>query len=139
MYASEYLRNKKRAMPQIISPPTGRDSSLWIQMQRYKNSGAVVQPISSGQMLQLSADGALASKGHASVCCTDTIKVPTELPATCCDLVIPPRVPTNFYAVGKQDCCPVNNAPIGGDLPCCPNLPKNSFLIRFTKRPKTRG
>ena len=139
MYCSEYLRNKKRAIFQIVSPPTGRDSSLWTQILRYKNSGEVVMPLSAGQMLVQSAEGALASKAHASVCCPDTIKVPTELAATCCDLVIPHRTPTNFYAGKKPDCCPVNLPPVGADIPCCPNLPKNTLLVRFKKRPTTRG
>lgn len=139
MYCSEYLRNKKRAMAQIISPPTGRDSSLWVQMQRFKQSSTGVGSMRTGQMLVQSAEGALASKAHASVCCADTIIAPTELPPTCCDQIVPPRTPINFYSAKKQDCCPVNLPPIGGDVPCCPDLPKNTLLVRFRKRPTTRG
>jgi len=145
MYYSEYLRNKKRAAPQIISPPQGRDSSLWTQMQRYKNAGPVVTPLSAGQMLELSADGALASKGHAAVCCSNTIKVATLLEATCCDLVVPNRkpdtqqYPKGFYGSPKPDCCPVNGPPLGVDVPCCPNVPNNTVLITWTKKPTTQG
>lgn len=96
MYYSEYLRNKKRSASQIISPPTGRSSSLWTQMRRYANSGS------------------------ASICCADTIKAPTELPATCCDR--PVLYPRGFYGPVKPDCCPVNGPPIGPTC-CLPSPP----------------
>jgi hypothetical protein len=141
MYYSEYLRNKKRAAPQIISPPTGRDSSLWTQMQRYKNAAAIpTATLSAGQMLELSSDSVVASKGHAAVCCTSTIKEPTYIEGTCCDLVAPEQFPKGFYGSPKPDCCPVNGPPLGGDAPCCPDLPLNSWrFATFRKKPRTRG
>jgi len=136
MYYSEYLRNKQRAAAKVISPPTGRDSSLWTQIKRYKNAGPVVTPLSAGQMLELSADAVIASKANASVCCTTMITAPTTLPATCCDLVVPALLPTNFYTGNKQDCCAVNLPPVK-TKPCCDSLPRDSFLIRYRKRPTT--
>jgi hypothetical protein len=138
MYCSEYLRNKKRAAAKIISPPQGRDASEWVQMQRYKSAATIPTATQSGgQMLQLSGAAVIAAKGHASVCCPDTIKVYTKLPATCCDLVAPTMYPRNFYGSAQPECCPLNFPPPEG--PCCPNLPNNSPYVIFTKRPKCRG
>jgi len=147
MYYSEYLRNKKRAAPQVISPPRGRDSSLWTQIQRYKNSGSIVTPLSAGQMLQLSGDGVIATKGHAAVCCTNTITVQTAVAGTCCDLVVPNnqpgsdtiQYPRGFYQPPKPDCCPVNGPPIADTTPCCPGLPANTSAITWNKGPRTQG
>jgi hypothetical protein len=140
MYYSEYLRNKKRAAPQIISPPTGRDSSLWTQIQRYKNAVAIPTATqSAGQMLLLSSDGVTAAKGNAAVCCATTITQPTALAGTCCDLVAPTQFPRGFYGARKPDCCPVNGPPIGGETPCCPNLPPNTAEVIFRKKPRTQG
>ena len=146
MYYSEYLRNKKRAAPQIISPPTGRDSSLWVQMQRYKNAVAIPTATrSAGQMLLLSSDGVTASKGNAAVCCANTITQPTLLDGTCCNLVVPNRTeetqqyPKGFYRGSNQiDCNPVNGPPIVP--PCCTaDLPLNTSRVIFTKKPRTQG
>ena len=124
MYYSEYLRNKKRAAPQVISPPKGRDSSLWTQIQRYKSAGPIVTPLSAGQMLELSADGVIASKGHAAVCCADTITVPTVIAPTCCDLVAPVQYPRGFYGPVRPECCPINGPPLSALISCCqPNQP----------------
>ena len=141
MYYSEYLRNKKRAAPQIISPPTGRDSSLWIQMQRYKNAVAIPTATqSAGQMLLLSSAGVLGSKGNAAVCCSDTIKTPTVIAGTCCDLVVPEKFPKGFYIGSSQiDCNPVNGPPIIGEIQCCPDLPPNTSEVIFRKKPRTQG
>ena len=140
MYCSEYLRNKKRAAAKIISPPQGRDSSQWVQMQRYKSAATIPTATQSGgQMLELSGAAVIAAKGRVSVCCPDTIKAQTEMPTTCCDLVAPTMYPRGFYGPVRPDCCPVNLPPLGGAAPCCPDLPKNSPLITWTKRPKCRG
>jgi len=147
MYYSEYLRNKKQAAPRIISPPTGVPSSLHIQRQRFKNSLPVVTPLSGGQMLQLSAEGVIASKGHASVCCATTITQPTTLPGTCCDLIAPTQYPRGFYGPKRPDCCPVNGPPIGGQCAPCPtyapapNQLVNPYLNQysFVRRPRTQG
>ncbi len=140
MYYSEYLRNKKRAAPQIISPPTGRDSSLWIQMQRYKNSVAIPTATqSAGQMLLLSSAGVLGAKGNAAVCCATTITQPTRIEGTCCDLIAPEQFPRGFYGPVKPDCCPINGPPIGGENPCCPDLPANTSQVIFIKKPTTQG
>ena len=140
MYYSEYLRNKTRASPKIISPPTGRSSGLWTQMQRYKNSVGIVTPLSAGQMLELSAEGVVAHKGQAAICCTkDLIKGPTVIAGECCDLVAPQQYPLGFYGAAKPDCCPVNMPPIGPkSVPCCPNLPKNTYLVTYTPRPRCK-
>ena len=139
MYYSEYLRNKMRASPKIISPPTGRSSGLWTQMQRYKNSSGIVTPISAGQMLELSSDGVVAHKGQAAVCCAkDLIKVPTRIAGECCDLVSPLQNPRGFYGPVKPECCPVNLPPVGPNVPCCPNLPKNTYLVTYTKKPRCK-
>ena len=146
MYYSEYLRNKKQAAPRIISPPSGVPSSLHTQIQRFKSSLPVVTPISGGQMLELSGDGVIASKGRIAVCCANTIKVPTTLPGTCCDLVAPTQYPRGFYGPVKPDCCPVNNPPVGGQCTPCPtyapDLTKvNPYLNQFdfNRRPRTQG
>lgn len=139
MYYSEYLRNKKRAAPQLISPPQGRSSGLWTQMQRYKNSAPVHTPRNAGQVILLSSEGVIAHKGQVAICCADTIKVQTVLPPTCCDLVVPEQLPRGFYGPVKPDCCPVNGPTIGGDIPCCPDIPANSTLITWTKKPTTQG
>jgi len=152
MYYSEYLRNKKRAAPKIISPPTCRDSSLWTQMQRYKNAVAIPTATQSGgQMLVLSSDSVTASKGHAAVCCADTIRAPIELEGTCCDRVVPNRTPDTqqypkgFYRGSKHfDCNPVNGPPLGAGT-CCepapapapapaplPSAPLSSYLLSET-------
>lgn len=140
MYYSEYLRNKKQAAPRIISPPTGVPSSLHTQIQRFKSALPVVTPISGGQMLELSGDGVIASKGRASVCCSTTITTATTIPGQCCDLIAPTQYPRGFYGPVTPDCCsPVNGPPIKGTVPCCPNLPANTSEIIFKKPPKTQG
>jgi len=140
MYCSEYLRNKKRAAVKIISPPQGRDSSLWVQMQRYKSAATIPTATqSAGQMLQLSGAAVLAAKGHDSLCCANTIQVYTEKPATCCDLVAPTLYPRGFYGPAKPDCCPVNLPTLDGKAPCCPNLPNDTPFVTFTKRPTCQG
>ena len=138
MYYSEYLRNKTRAAPKIISPPRGQDASLWTQIQRYRNSAPVVTPRSAGEMLELSSEGVIAHKGQVAVCCANTIKVPTTVGGNCCskDYVTPVQFPTNFYNAAKPDCCPVNGPPINKP-PCCPGLPANTFLTRYRKKTST--
>ena len=138
MYSSEYLRNKKRAAPRVLAPTSVATSGLWTQMKRYKSSVPQnLLPISAGQSKLLSGDGVLNAKGGIAVCCGPAQETVT-LSATCCDLVNPPRYPTNFYGVGKQDCCPINGPAVVGSQ-CCPSLPKNSPLITWTKRPTTEG
>ena len=109
-------------------------------MQRYKNSGGIVTPISAGQMLELSSDGVVAHKGQASICCAkDLIKAPTMIAGECCDLVTPQQFPVNFYNAAKPDCCPVNLPPVGPNVPCCPpSTPKNTFLITYTHKPRCK-
>jgi len=139
MYYSEYLRNKKRAAAQIQSPTRIRDSGLFTQIRRYQSSVPQnLLPLSAGQMKLLSGEGIINAKAGAAVCCGPE-QVTVEQPATCCDLMAPQRFPINFYSGKAQDCCPVNGPPLGGEVPCCPDLPKNSPLITWTKKPRTRG
>jgi len=138
MYSSEYLRNKKRAAAQIQSPTRVRDSGLWTQIRRYQSSVPEnLLPLSAGQSKLLSGDGVLNAKAGAAVCCGPP-QVTIEKPATCCDLVAPQLYPTNFYGGKAQDCCPVNGPTITATQ-CCPDLPKNSPLVTWTKKPRTRG
>jgi len=67
--AREYLRDKQRFSPQIITPRPIADSSLATQIRRYKASAGNQQQRSAGQMLQLSTDGLLAAAANKSVCC----------------------------------------------------------------------
>jgi hypothetical protein len=92
-------------------------------------------------MLQLSADGVIASKGHVSVCCANTITQPTLIPGQCCDLIAPMQYPRGFYGPVKPDCCPVNGPPIGGQCAPCPNLPLDSYKKQLSYRtpPRTQG
>lgn len=140
MYSSEYLRNKKRAAPQVVSPTRVRDSGHWTQMKRYKSSVPErVLPRSAGGMSLLSGDGVINAKAGAAVCCGPP-QVTVEIPGTCCDLVAPLLYPRNFYSGTAQDCCPINGPPIGPAFPhCCPDLPKNSPLVTWTKGPTTQG
>ena len=85
MYYSEYLRNKKLAAPKIVSPPRGRSSGLWTQMQRYRNSRI--------QGLQ-SSESVLGAKGNAAICCVETITQPVTLATPCC------HPPASYVAVG---------------------------------------
>jgi hypothetical protein len=139
MYSSEYLRNKKRAAAQIQSPTRVRDAGLWTQIRRYQSSVPQnLLPISAGQSKELSGEGLINAKAGAAVCCGPP-QVTVTKPATCCDLVAPQLFPTNFYSGAKQDCCPVNGPPLGGQEPCCPDLPANTALVTWTKKPRTRG
>ena len=150
MYSSEYLRNKKLATSQVISPPIGRPSSLWTQIRRYK-SALPVTPLGSRNgtnMLELSNDGVLAKKAQASVCCANTITASQTI-AGCCAKgngtnLVPTgtQQPRGFYGPVRPDCCPVNNPPITTELNCVncpPTLPHNSSLITWTKPPTTQG
>ena len=119
MYSSEYLRNKKRAAAQIISPPQGVPSSLRTQVVRYANSGPVTTPRNAGQVVLLSAEGVISNKGQQAVCCpSGTITTPTMIPPKCCDLINPKQFPRGFYGPVKPDCCPVNG-PRVIRIPCC--------------------
>jgi len=102
-------------------------------------------------MLVLSSDSVTASKGHAAVCCADTIRAPIELEGTCCDRVVPNRTPDTqqypkgFYRGSKHfDCNPVNGPPLGAGT-CCepapapapapaplPSAPLSSYLLSET-------
>jgi len=95
MYYSEYLRNKKLAAAKIISPSRDRSSGLQTQILRYKSSQ--VQGVQSdGQSLVRSSEGVLGAKGHAAVCCVDTIKQPTVVQG-CCSV---PTGSARWVAVG---------------------------------------
>jgi hypothetical protein len=138
MYASEYLRNKKRAAAQIQSPTRIRDSGLFTQIRRYQSSVPQnLLPISAGQSKLLSGDGFINAKAGAAVCC-GPVQATVEKPASCCDLITPQQFPINFYGGKAQDCCPVNGPPVTA-VQCCPNLPKNSPLVTWTKKPRTQG
>jgi hypothetical protein len=145
MYCSEYLRNKKRAAAQIISPPRGQDASLITQIKRYANSAPVVTPRNGGNSVLLSSDGVLASKAQASVCCVSTIRQPTAIAATCCNLIAPNRTPETqqypkgFYIGTTERDCNVVNGPAVTAVPCCPDLPKNTVLVTWTKGARTQG
>ena len=143
MYYSEYLRNKSRAAAQIVSPTRVRDAGLWTQIRRNMVSAdPLVLPRNGGQVILLSADGVLAGKAGAAVCCGPTLRDQRtfEQEGTCCDLVHPALTPTNFYSAAKPDCCPVNNPSIApDDKPCCPSLPPDSQLITYRKKPTTEG
>jgi len=120
MYYSEYLRNKKLAAAKIVSP-TGQSSGLQTQILRYKSSQ--VQGVQSdGQSLMRSSEGVLGAKGHAAVCCVDTIKQPTVVQG-CCEIAYNPTVqgklPRGFYGPPRPDCPPVSGGPV---IPtCCSN------------------
>lgn len=136
MYASEYLRNKKRAAVQIQSPTRIRDSGFLTQIRRYQNS--VPENIPYLSAARLSGDSVLNAKAGAAVCCGPAQATVTK-EGTCCDLVTPQQYPINFYGGRKaQDCCPINGPAVIG-TPCCPDLPKNSPLITWTKKPRTQG
>jgi hypothetical protein len=66
----EYLRDKKRALPQIVSPTRINTSGLFTQMQRYKAAAPIDTPDSAGISIQhKSAANILANIGHGAVCC----------------------------------------------------------------------
>jgi|LauGreSuBDMM15SN_2_FD.fasta_scaffold217917_2 hypothetical protein len=140
MYSSEYLRNKKAAQPQVVSPTRVRDSGFRTQIYRYQNSMPKnVQMLSGGQRQLASSEGFTNARAGAAVCCGPAQEtITTE--GQCCDQVIPYLTPRNFYNGKAQDCCVVNGEPIGPAFePCCPDLPKNSPLVTWRKRPQTQG
>lgn len=137
MNSSELLRNRKRAMPQRISPPQGVPSSLRIQTLRYASAanisassvnGGQTQPQHNSGMI-LSSDSILATKGHAAVCCPTLITEVTTIGPFCCSQVTratnpPTQFPRGFYGPGrcKRPCPPVNNPPVSPwVIPDCPS------------------
>ena len=115
MYSSEYLRNKMRAAQRIVSPTESRDAGAYTQVRR--NQSAIISTQKGGQMLLLSADGVIATKANAAVCCTNPISQPTVIDGQCCDSQI--QYPRGFYGPAKPDCCPINNGPQPVKAPCC--------------------
>jgi hypothetical protein len=109
MYYSEYLRNKKLGAPKIVSPPRGRSSGLWTQMQRYKSSRIQDEP---------SSEGVLGAKGNAAVCCIDTIALPVTL--ACTAQVMQEPLPRGFYGPPRPVCPPINNGPVIASSCCDP-------------------
>lgn len=99
MYYSEYLRNKQLAAPKIVSPPRGRSSGLWTQMQRYKSS-----QIQGAQ----SSDSVLGAKGNAAICCVETITESVTL--ACTAQPVQELLPRGFY--GPPRSCPSGSQPI---------------------------
>lgn len=114
MYASEYLRNKKRAAPQVVSPTRVNTGGLWIQMQRYKAS--VYNPPIGIKTLNGQVD-VVAQRGGCAVCANPAQQT-VDIPGQCCDLVNPEQFPRGFYGPVKPECCPVNGPPVTGCIPC---------------------
>ncbi len=123
MYASEFLRNKKRAMPKVVSPTPIRDAGLWTQVQRNRSAAVHVPAVlKSGTVAYLvqpsGAANVLAQRAGRSICCRPGLQT-TQIVAPCCThdalynnntapKVGAPLVPVGFYGVSKPECCPVN-------------------------------
>lgn len=125
MYASEYLRNKKRAMTQVVGAVSSRPSTLWTQIVRYKAAAPTGQRLNGGQMTLLSSAGVLATKGNIAVCCGPTVTKPATIAPSCCNfnnnLVEPlEHFPVGFYGATRPDCCPINGPSIAGQCVDCP-------------------
>jgi hypothetical protein len=76
----EYLRDKKLAQPQIISPTRINTAGLFTQMQRYKAAVPQGNRDSAGISVQhRSGSNVLATVGNAAVCCApvqETVMLP---------------------------------------------------------------
>ena len=107
MSYNEYLRDKKRSLPQIVSPTRINTSGLFTQMQRYKAAVPQNTTESAGSLIEhKSAGNVLATLGNAATCCA-----PAQATVTvdgCCTVVYTPY-PTNGYRPPRPDCQPVNN------------------------------
>jgi hypothetical protein len=114
MYASELLRRRKRAAPQVVSPTPVNTGGLWIQMQRYKSS--VYMPPIGKKTLNGQVD-VVAQRGGCAVC-GNPAQTTMDIPGQCCDLVNPTQYPRGFYGPVRPECPPVNGPPVTGCVPC---------------------
>lgn len=82
----EYLRDKKLAQPQIISPTRINTAGLFTQMQRYKAAVPQGTTESAGISIQhRSGSNVLATLGNAAVCCApvqETVMLPVSKATT---------------------------------------------------------
>lgn len=114
---NEYLRNKKRSLPQVISPTRVDTAGLHTQIMRYNASVPQDKVESAGtSLLHSSGSNVLATKGNVSVCCGPAQATVTV--AGCC----PPNYnpyPRAGYAAPRPDCPPINNGPIDPSICYC--------------------
>jgi len=114
----EYLRDKKRALPKIISPTRIDTSGLFTQMQRYKASVPQGTTESAGISIEHSSgSNVLATVGNASLCCGPA-QATTTVPG-CCTLKYTPY-PRSGYAAKRPDPPSVNYPPVDPTICHCP-------------------
>jgi len=112
MSYNEYLRDKKRAMPQIMSPTRIDTAGLFTQMKRYKTAAPLGAAESDGLSVQhSSSNNVLATLGNAAACC-GPVQDTTTMEGCCIEKLNP--YPWNGYRPPRQHCCPVRNPPLGG-------------------------
>ena len=118
MSYNEYLRDKKRALPQIISPTRINTAGLFTQMQRYRAAVPQDKPESDGTNVQHSSgSNALATIGNAAVCCAPaqaTVVTP------CKESIKLQPYPTNGYRPPRCDPPAINYPPVDPAFCPCP-------------------
>jgi hypothetical protein len=116
----EYLRDKKRAIPQVVSPTRIDTAGLFTQMQRYKAAAPHISTINESAGVSLehkSGANVLATMGNAAICCGPA-QVTTTVPG-CCTVKYTPY-PLNGYTAKKPDPPAINYPPVDPTLCHCP-------------------
>lgn len=113
----EYLRDKKRGLPQVVSPTRINTAGLFTQMQRYKAAVPQGTPESAGISIDhKSGANVVATVGNAAVCCGPA-QATTTVPG-CCTVKYTPY-PLSGYAARRPDPPAINYPPLGpGSCDC---------------------
>jgi hypothetical protein len=118
MSYNEYLRDKKRALPQVISPTRINTAGLFTQMQRYKAAVPQGNTDSAGVSVQhKSGSNVLATIGNAAACCAPaqaTVVTP------CQESIKLQPYPTNGYRPPRCDPPTINYPPVDPTICHCP-------------------
>ena len=116
----EYLRDKKRALPKIVSPTRIDTAGLFTQIQRYKAATPNISTKNESAGISIdhkSGEIMLATVGNAAICCGPA-QTTTTVPG-CCVVKYTPY-PLNGYAAKKPDPSAINYPPVDPSICHCP-------------------